>query len=178
MIIGFVGFHNSGKSCLCRYIERRFSCRWVLKRALLKEWSGIGENELAWTNWYRNLYRTIGGYEIMHHLLRRIKYVQNKNSVILIDAIHTPGEWRAVKEVDSDSLLAGVFIPKESRLERSTPEDIILDDKRERYWHSKEGNHCLLSQIEWSFCGIASQELQALEVEALFEHLTKVGKIK
>ena len=178
MIIGFAGFHSSGKSHLCQYMEKRFGWKWLLKRALLKEWSDIGENEPAWTDWYRNLYRTMGGYEIMHHLLRRIEYDRNPNNVILLDAIHTPDEWRAIKEVDSESTLAGVFIPKELRLKRSSPEDLTLDDRRARNWHDKEDYHCLLSQIEWSFCGIASQELQALEAKALFEYLSVTGKIK
>lgn len=158
-------------------MENKFGWRWVLKRELLKEWSGMGENELAWINWYRNLYCTIGGYEIMNHLLRKIGYIRGIGNVILLDAIHTPDEWRAIKEADSNSILVGVFIPKESRLERSSSEDLVLDNGRERHWHGKEGDYCVLSQIEWSFCGIASPELQALEAESLFEHLIKVGKI-
>lgn len=178
MIIGLVGFHSSGKSHLCQYMEKKFGWKWILKRVLLKNWADMGENEPAWTNWYRNLYRTSGGYEIMHHLLRRMGYTRNPHNVILIDAVHTPDEWRAIKEVDNDSILAGVFLPRELRLERSSPEDLTLDERRERYWHNKEDGLCILSQIEWSFCGAASQDLQALEAKALFEHLTKVGKIK
>ena len=113
----------------------------------------------------------------MHRLLRRIEYASSLENVILLDSIHTPGEWQAVKEIDSNSILTGVFIPKESRLERSSLDDLVLDSGREQHWHNKEDDYCVLSQIEWPFCGIASPELQALEAEALFEHLIKVGKI-
>ncbi len=177
MIIGFVGFHSSGKTDLCQYLEKKFGWRWFSKRLFLREWSGMEENESAWTEWYRNLYRTLGGYEIMHHLLKRVMYSPRSDNVVLIDAVHTPEEWRAIKEVDPNSLLVTVYAPKESRRQRSSPEDFVLDLKRERHWHSEIDGQCLLSQVEWAFCGIATPELRALEAEALFNHLTLVGKI-
>ncbi len=177
MIIGFTGFHSSGKSDLCKYLELKYGWRWVIKRDLLKDWSGMGDDESAWIRWYRNLYRTSGGYKVMHHLIKRMGYSRGSNAVILMDSVHTPDEWRAITEVDPNSLLVCVYIPKELRLERSTPEDLSLDIRRERHWHSEAGDECLLSHVEWAFCGIASHELRSLEAEALFGHLVRVGKL-
>jgi hypothetical protein len=177
MIIGFVGFHSSGKSDLCQYLESKFGWRHILKRVVLAEWSGLQENESAWTEWYRELYREKGSYSVMSSILsERIRYKRSLNRVILVDAIHTPDEWRAIKNVDPSSLLAGVFITRESRRERSSKEDLVLDSSREKYWHSGSGQ-CLLSEIEWSFCGIASTELRSLEADTLRQHLVKTGRI-
>ncbi len=177
MIIGFVGFHSSGKSDLCQYLQSKFGWQHILKRTILAEWSGLQENEFAWTEWYRELYREKGSYSVMRSILsERIKYKRNPNQVILIDAIHTPDEWRAIKDADPTSLLAGVFITWESRRERSSKEDIVLDSGREKYWHNSDGQ-CLLSEIEWSFCGIASTELRILETDTLRKHLIKTGRI-
>jgi nicotinamide riboside kinase len=177
MIIGLTGYHSSGKSVISQFLAKEFNWRWILKRKLLQEWSGVGDDEYAWTEWYRDLYNRMGSYQIMHHLLKKINYQKNKNEIIILDAIHTPEEWSAIKEIDFDSLLVGVFIPKECRLQRSSPEDLVLDLKRQQYWHTGENNLCLLSQIEWSFCGTANQELRLLEAKALFEHLINSGKI-
>ncbi|MHB1316544.1 MAG: hypothetical protein ACYCZW_01670 [Minisyncoccota bacterium] len=177
MIIGLTGYHSSGKSVLAEFLVKKYGWNRVTKRTLLKEWSGVGEDEYAWTAWYRDLYQRMGSYEIMHHLIRRMNYHKNLNEVVLLDAIHTPQEWQAIQEVDPDSLLAGVFIPKECRLQRSSPEDLVLDVKRERYWHSGEEYKCLLARIEWSFCGMANPELMSLEAQALLDHLKTSGKI-
>ena len=178
MIIGLTGYHSAGKSVLAEFLAKKFAWHWVLKRTLLKEWSEEGDDESAWTSWYRDLYKKMGSYEIMHHLLRRMNYHKNIKEVILLDSIHTPEEWKAIKEVDSNSLLAGVFIPKECRLQRSSPEDLVLDVKRQQYWHAGVDHTCLFAQIEWSFCGTASPKLRTLEAKALFDHLVASGKIK
>ncbi len=177
MIVGLTGYHSSGKSALSEFLAKEFGWQWVIKRILLKEMSGLGDNEPSWTAWYRDLYKRMGSYEIMHHLLKQMKYTKNSGVVILVDAIHTPEEWRAIKEVDSDSLLSGVFIPKDTRLERSSPEDLVLDGNRERYWHSADGQTCLLAQVEWAFCGTANSELRTLEAKGLLDHLVRSGKI-
>ncbi|NLE07506.1 MAG: hypothetical protein GX627_02775 [Parcubacteria group bacterium] len=38
-------------------------------------------------------------------------------------------------------------------------------------------NSLKLSEIEWSFCGIASIELRALETDTLRKHLIQTGRI-
>ena len=176
MIIGLAGYHSTGKSVIAEFLSKEFGWRWVIKRELLKEWSEVGDDESAWTSWYRNLYKRTGSYEIMHHLLRRINYQKDVKEIIVLDAIHTPDEWKAIREVDPDSLLAGVFVPKDCRLKRSSPEDLVLDVKRQQYWHAGADHACLFAQIEWSFCGTASPKLRSLEAKALFDYLTAFKK--
>ena len=177
MIAGLAGYHSSGKSVLAEFLAKEFGWQWIVKRELLKNWSGSGDDECVWTDWYRSLYDKMGSYEIMHHLLRRVGYTKNDRGVAVLDSIHTPDEWRAVKEVDPNAILAGVFIPKECRLQRSSPQDLVLDIKRERYWHTGNSQSCLLAEVEWSFSGMANSDLRQLEAKAFFEHLTASGKI-
>jgi len=175
MIVGLVGYHSSGKSYLSEFVVKNYGWRHILKRELLREWSTMGGNEQAFIDWYRDLYHRMGSYEIMLHLLRLIKYSRDSKEVILLDAIHTPDEWKAVTEIEPDSILASVILPKSLRLARSTPEDMELDIKRERFWHN--GNACLLSQVEWSFNGMANEELRTFEMSTLFEYLKLSGKM-
>ncbi len=177
MIIGLTGFHSCGKSVLADFLVQRFGWRRVVKRLLLKEWSGAGEDESLWTAWYRDLYQKMDSREIMHHLLGQIKYDPLAREVILLDAVHSHGEWQAIKEADPTSLLVGIFIPQSIRLQRSSQEDLTLDAKRKRFWHSDNGQNCLLSEIEWSFSGTAGDALRALEAQGLFDHLKAAGKI-
>src|SRR3989339_799748 len=175
MIIGIAGYHSSGKSDLSEFFVNNYSWRHVVKRELLREWSSVDNNEEVFTEWYRDLYHNMGSYEIMHHLLRLMKYDRNSKDVVLLDAIHTPDEWKAVLEIEPEALLVSVVVPKKCRLSRSTPEDMALDIKRERFWHSHQT--CLLAQVEWSFSGVASEALRALEADALVDHLKSSGRI-
>jgi hypothetical protein len=177
MIIGLTGYHSAGKSDLSQFLAKEFNWQWILKRDLFREWSGVGDNEQLWTEWYRALYQKIGGYGIMHYVLRRMSYKKSSRTVLLFDAIHNPDEWRAIKEVDPDSLLLGVFTPKEQRRERSAPEDFSLDIKREKYWHNENDSQCLLSQVEWAVCGLIDSNLRKLEAKALFDYLVASGRI-
>lgn len=175
MIIGLVGYHSSGKSFLSEFVVKTYGWRYVVKRELLRQWSAMGGNEQAFTGWYRDLYHRMGSYEIMLHILQLVKYSRDSGEVVLLDAIHTPDEWKAVTEVEPESMLASVILPKSLRLVRSSPEDMALDIKRERFWHNE--NTCLLSQVEWSFNGMANEDLRALEMSTLFKYLKASGKI-
>ena len=174
MIIGLTGFHGTGKSALSHFLSKKFGWSLIHKRHTLMEWSGFSNYNDS-IEWYRNLYREIGPYKIMRMFLERIGYQKNPESIKILDAIHSSEEWRAVKEVDANCLLAGIFIPKELSQKRISAHGLELNLKREKYWH--DGSACLLSQIEWTFCGTANDELRLLESQALIESLKATGRI-
>ena len=175
MIIGLTGYHSCGKSVLAESLSEAFKWDIVTKRNLFKEWSGVSGDD--WVSWYRDLYTRMDSYDIMKELIKRINYRKDPSKVIVMDAVHTIGEWSAIKDVDSDSLLIGVFVPKECRIQRSSPEDLILDGKREKYWHKQETQECLLSCVEWSFSGLLKPDTRLLEAEELYNFLLSSGKI-
>lgn len=173
MIIGLVGLHGSGKSHLSRILEDEFGWINVNKRQLLERMFSMSFSspEIQESiDWYHYMYKSYGVVKIMELVLEGIP----KEGRVILDAIHNPREWLVVKNMFPKSMLVGVFVPQLIRSKRNSPQDVILDKKRIRYWHEcseDSSSDCLMSEIEWVFTGVNSLELQRRECQEFMDYL-------
>ncbi len=172
MIIGLAGLHGCGKSHLSGILEREFGWVNINKRRLLEEmfsknFSSPESQESI--EWYRHMYKSYGAPKLMELILEAIP----KGVPVILDAIHNSREWSIVKNTSPSSMLVGVFSPQTVRVKRNSPQDVVLDIKRIKYWHDhdEESSTCLLSEVEWVFTGINSVELQKAECAEFVNYL-------
>lgn len=100
-----------------------------------------------------------------------IKFTKNNNisENIILDAIHSPVEWHIIKQHFPNAELIEVITPDSIRLQRITLLDIEKDKKRIEHWHSENG--CLLSEVGWSFNGVASKELNEQSFREFIDYI-------
>ncbi len=167
MIIGFTGLHGSGKSFICGRCSVILPAVIFDKRNELKLLHMVSElRGDNWEEWYRNEYKRIGPYQLMHLILQRFRHAAC--AFTIIDAIHNLQEWRAVKDVDASALLVGVFAPTSVRLPRNIGDHSEWDQQRVAYWHERADPHhmCLMAEIEWAFtgcCGVDQLDAQCVQ---------------
>jgi len=169
MMLALSGLHGSGKSHLSALIASGFGWDICVKRDLLKLLH-ISENITGdWVVWYRTLYAAEGAYEVTRKLMG---FVPARDRIIL-DSVHNLTEWRAVRSLRPDAILASVIAPKAVRAARNGSEDPGLDIQRILFWHGdKESASCLAAESEWCFNGAASAEVQRTEFEAFLDQCT------
>ena len=164
MMLVLAGLHGSGKSYFSSHIAAEFGWDVCVKRDLLKLLHGREGVGGDWVKWYRELYASKGLREVTRLLLD----LAPPSSRIIMDSVHNLAEWKAVKELRPDSVLAYVIAPKAVRVARNGQEDEILDIRRVSFWH--EGGHCLAVESEWCFNGAATTEVQKEEFKAFLIH--------
>lgn len=164
MLIGLTGLHGAGKSYFCDTIPPEFGFKVFTKKKELAKVYKSKTGKDNWEEWYRNEYRK-NPRKITEFIFSGIKTESN----VIIDAIHSPIEWQIVKEMFPNAELAEIVTPEKIRLQRTPPLDIEKNKKRIEYWHS-EGK-CLLTEVEWSFNGSGSKELNEQSFKEFIEYI-------
>lgn len=165
MILTLAGLHGSGKSYFSSYIATKFGWSVYVKRDLLKLLHDNEGGKDDWVVWYREIYASIGPYEVMKRILNFIPF----SNRLILDSIHNIAEWKAVKECRPDAILSVIIAPKAVRIARNKPDDKLLDIQRVNFWHD-DNNSCLIAESEWCFNGAASSKTQNAEFEAFLAH--------
>lgn len=172
MILTLCGLHSSGKSHLADLLEREFGWSCVNKRVaierLFNKQFDAPDSPLA-IEWFRAIYQNVGAAELMTLVLGSIPDGSN----VVFDSVHNPLEWDVIKASEKKSMLVGVFAPQAVRDERNSQLDVVLDKKRIRYWHDDVDSNfrCLMSEVEWAFCGAHDEALQKEQCGALISYL-------
>ena len=94
----------------------------------------------------------------------------------MYDAVHSPVEWNIIKDNFPNAELVEIVTPELIRRQRITPLDLEKDKKRIEYWHSD--NNCLLSQVNWTFNGAGSKELNQQSFKEFLDYIKEKDKIK
>jgi len=155
--LGFCGLHGAGKTYAAQRLHSISGWPIVDKRAALRvlydaQWLRTHQDE-AWEAWYRLIYERLGSRGVMSKALKEIRV---PGEIRILDAIHTPGEWTAVSSLYPNSILIGIYAPKQTRLMRMD-EPPEMDVRRVRFWH--EDSECLMTQVAWAFPGILYGEV-------------------
>jgi len=159
MIIGLTGLHCSGKSFISNILVKILNFKYINKRDFIKNYYIINiierkgdflENRFI--EWYREKYKTLGGYKFMQEVFKNFDFSIN----IIIDAIHNVEEWEFFMNFSNKSILIYVVTPRNVRNNRDKNK-VLLDKNRISSWHSLYSitsySNCLLSFVEWSFNG-------------------------
>lgn len=119
MFIGLTGFHGAGKSFLADIMSHKLKWKLINKRDILKEIYDKYNpaDDLIWEEWYWTLYGKLGAFRVMVMVLDELEK-KDDGVPIVLDAVHNPDEWRAIKRACPESILVGVFSPKRVRFDR------------------------------------------------------------
>lgn len=168
MIIGVTGLHGSGKSFLFKKLSDLMSVPYFYKRDALKSMA----NTQNWTKWYREKYKQLGVYQFTKLIL---EFIPTDSPIVLYDTVHNPNEWAAIKDIDPNAILVGVFSPLSIRRSRNDKQDTTLDKKRVRYWHEPNKNKiaCLTSEIQWAFSGCEEEPFLTNSIESFKDYIEK-----
>lgn len=165
MIIGLVGLHGAGKSTISAILQDLFGWKWVEKMSFLRNLYDNSGSNLSWKEWCGEMYRQKGACGVMRFVL---EMTWSPEEMLIVDSVHNKAEWTAIREVDSNAILVGVFAPASVRAKRKG--DIAEADKRRiGYWQE---NGCLPSCIEWIMNGDGPTESQSNECHLLANYLT------
>ncbi|OGL70416.1 hypothetical protein A3B32_02915 [Candidatus Uhrbacteria bacterium RIFCSPLOWO2_01_FULL_53_9] len=155
IVVGFTGLHGAGKSYAAHRLHAMSKWLLVHKLATLKRvydaaWQRADAS--SWEEWYRDIYQRVGGDVVMRRILEEI----GEQNVCILDAVHSPAEWRAIVARHPSSLLVGVFSPAQIRQHRRN-EPGGQDVRRVGFWHQSED--CLLTYVDWAVSGTLSHDL-------------------
>jgi len=156
--VGLCGLHGAGKSYIAARLRELggwtvLDKRLELKRLYENGWFRRSKDE-SWEAWYRSTYERFGSGSVMLKVLESIRI--STVSVVVVDAIHTPDEWRSLQGYAPESVLAGVWAPQAIRdVRRDEPSE--MDARRVHFRHNN--NVCLMSTVEWAFPGSLPGEL-------------------
>lgn len=99
----------------------------------------------------------------------------NDKEDFIIDAIHSPVEWRIIKKKFPNAQLAEIVTPKHIREKRIDKLDIEKDASRIVHWHD---SGCLLSEVDWTFNGAASKEINEKSFKEFIEYIKELEREK
>ncbi|MEK7137423.1 MAG: AAA family ATPase, partial [Patescibacteria group bacterium] len=122
MMLVLCGLHGSGKSHLTARLVSDFGWQMCVKRDLLRQLHATGSADDDWIAWYRALYASEGAYEVTKRLLALVP----SSDRLILDSVHNLTEWRAIRDLHPDAVLASVIAPKAVRTARNGPEDLGL----------------------------------------------------
>lgn len=154
--IGLCGLHGAGKTYLASRLHELAGWPVLDKRAILQRlfqngWFRRSADEV-WEAWYRSIYERFGSGVMM---MKAVECAGMTESIVIVDAVHTPDEWRALQACAPHSVLVGVWTPSAIReLRRDEPPE--MDVRRIHFWHQKDT--CLMSMTEWAFPGALTSE--------------------
>ncbi len=156
--VGLCGLHGAGKTHIAARLRDLggwtiLDKRLELKRLYESGWFRRSKDE-SWEAWYRSTYERFGSGPVMLKVLEPISI--SAASVVIVDAIHTPEEWKSLQGYAPSSVLTGVWAPQAIRDVRRD-EPVEMDIRRSHCWH--HGGDCLMSSVEWAFPGSLPGEL-------------------
>ena len=166
-VLVLTGLHGSGKSHLSGIISSKFGWPVYVKRELLRRLHAESGSSEKWESWYRCIYSLDG----VDRITRRVIQLLPEQGDLVLDSVHNIVEWRTVRSIRADSVLAAVVAPAAIRLARNGDEDPALDRRRVGYWHGPDGG-CLISECDWCFNGAAEPETSCTEFGSLLEWLS------
>jgi len=171
MIVALTGFHAAGKSYLAQVMAESLGWVHFHKQNQMKvfyEKQRLNHLNLPdWNSWQVKMFQENGHYEVMSWLLGGVR----NDQILVVDSLHHPDEWKAVRDFDSRAILVGIFTPNTVRSVRRDEGEDELDAKRQSYWHDENHRRCLLSSVEWSFVGSLSREELERQCHALKGYL-------
>lgn len=168
MILALSGLHGSGKSHLSAIIAAEFGWQVCVKRDLFKVLHARENAGGDWVAWYRAFYASEGVYEVTRALMSLVP----ESDRVILDSVHNLAEWKAIRDLRSDAVLALVIAPKAVRAARNDSEDSGLDAQRVQFWHGNDAS-CLAIECDWCFNGAASVEVQRIEFESFLANCTR-----
>lgn len=170
MLVGLTGLHGSGKSYFANNIPSKFGFKVYSKKDLIPYICNEITGRLDWKQWYKEEFNK-DAYNITTKIL---SYMNLKENVIL-DSVHSSLEWNIISSIYSDSELIGVIAPEFVRQQRRKADDKEKDNKRIEYWHTKINGveECLLSNLDWTFNGAASLEINEKLFEEFLQYIHK-----
>lgn len=170
MLIGITGLHGAGKSYFCDTIPSEFGFKVFSKKKQLQNIYKLKTGRDDWKEWYRSEYQK-DPRKITEFMLLWI----NDKEDFVIDAIHSPVEWGIIKEKFPNAQLAEIVTPKPIRKKRIDKLDMEKDTSRIAHWHD---NGCLLSEVDWTFNGAASKEINEKSFKEFIEYIKELEKEK
>lgn len=166
MLIGITGLHGAGKSYFCDTIPSEFGFKVFSKKKQLQNIYKLKTGKDDWKEWYRNEYQK-DPRKITEFILLWI----NDKEDFVIDAIHSPTEWKIIKEKFPNAQLAEIVTPKRIRERRIDKLDIEKDASRIVHWHD---GGCLLSEVDWTFSGAVSKEVNEKSFKEFIEYIKEL----
>lgn len=167
LLIGMTGLHAAGKT---HFTDRVVDSDFVIvnKKNVIRDLSKR-DGEKNPRLWYRKQVAKHG----MDYVTTLIYNELPKNTNVVLDAIHNPDEWNAIKRLESDAVLLYVVTPASIRDEREDAGDKEKNTVRLKYWHGSEKSDCLLSKADWSINGAEPIELQKQSFNYLKQYCIK-----
>ena len=158
MLIALTGLHSAGKSYLANNIMAKYGFEICSKKDLVRYICEEKTGRENWQEWYKEEFNK-NAYEMTRLILSYLDLSEN----IVLDAVHSDLEWNIITSLVPGAELIGIITPNFIRKSRMEEGDLEKDKKRIGYWHN--GGGCLMTELNWTFNGGASLEIN----QKLFE---------
>lgn len=175
-VVAFTGLHGTGKSFIAKLLAEKLGALYINKRELLKEiYSGINADQADWESWYRDLYKSQGGFKVMEMICSFVENTYKQSNIIIFDAVHNPGELAYLRQKYAAMLIL-VVTPAQERADRiskrdGAPKDDSIRIKAMHEFDEKGIKSCLYAQADWSMCNYGSRAFLNAQFEALVNYI-------
>lgn len=163
MFIALTGLHCSGKSYFLENFPSSYGFQTFKKKDIVKKLFLYDVDKVKFDDshsWYNYKFES-NPYEITADIVNEIYKEDN----LILDSVHSNLEWEIIKMMVPNAKLIEFVTPKKVREERWVSKYKLKDkdSSRVKYWHNPKGtSKCLISDVDWVFNGVLSNELNLL----------------